>query len=237
MNRQAALRLHSQQFRLLRRDRVAGADRCRPRSPRHRCRSRRGRAGAAAPAGWRGRAAAGIRIDIDGGAADDAFHDLQPGVADRQRLVERDRIRARPASPRHRGWRGSEGDGPAAPTMFSMARRLARLMIETTLRATSEKLWPRLERIFGGPLIWPAKVAGEEFLDAARPSAFRDRPGLRSGRRRIVRTWLASSKWVRSAGQPFVPHQHQEMRLRQPFRRGRVEPATARSRWRSGGRQ
>ena len=25
------------------------------------------------------------------------------------------------------------------------------------------------------------------------------------------------------AGQPFVPHQHQEMRFRQPFRLGRVE--------------
>ena len=38
-------------------------------------------------------------------------------------------------------------------------------MIETTLRATSEKLWPGLVRIFGGPLISPAKRPGEELLD------------------------------------------------------------------------
>ena len=38
----------------------------------------------------------------------------------------------------------------------ALQRRLARLMIETTLRARSEKLWPGLVSTFGGPLVWPA---------------------------------------------------------------------------------
>src|SRR5947208_2392259 len=42
----------------------------------------------------------------------------------------------------------------------------------------------------------------------------------------IASVW--STRWNSwQAGQPFVPHQHQEVRFRQPFRLGRVEAGRA----------
>src|SRR5438105_3444074 len=83
----ASPRVRSQQFRLLRRDRIAGANRA--------ARDHLGidpAIAVAKPALQRLRdgevALRRIRIDIDGGAADDALHDLQPDIADRQRVVD-----------------------------------------------------------------------------------------------------------------------------------------------------
>src|SRR5206468_3798117 len=76
-----------QQFRLLRRDRIAGANRA--------ARDHLGidpAIAVAQPALQRLRdgevALRRIRIDIDGGAADDALHDPQPDIADCQRVVD-----------------------------------------------------------------------------------------------------------------------------------------------------
>ena len=108
--------------------------------------------------------------------------------------------------------------------MFSMARTLARLMIETTLRATSEKLWPGLVSTFGGPLIWPANRTEKNCSIAARPcggfevALGRDRAVVADGQHvaGIVEMGLQRR-------QPFVPLQHQEMRLCQPFGFRRIE--------------
>src|SRR5947209_18514674 len=76
-----------QQLRLFRRDRIAGADGA--------ARDHLGidpAVGMAEPALQRLRdgevALRRIRIDIDGGAADDALHDLQPDIANGERSVE-----------------------------------------------------------------------------------------------------------------------------------------------------
>jgi hypothetical protein len=79
-----------------------------------------------------------------------------------------------------------------------MARTLARLMIETTLRATSEKLWPGLSSTFGGPLIRPANVVAKKFSIAARPSGVARLPWATTRPLWLIEsTLLESSKWLR----------------------------------------
>ena len=58
------------------------------------------------------------------------------------------------------------------PTIVSIAATLARLMIETTFRATSEKLWPLPTRTFGrSAQFLGMKLAAKNRSTAARPSA------------------------------------------------------------------
>ena len=65
--------------------------------------------------------------------------------------------------------RGTRGIASSAATE-------ARLMIETTFRATSEKLWPGACSTFGGPRKSSAQNCGKNCSMAARPSAVRRSP-------------------------------------------------------------
>ena len=67
------------------------------------------------------------------------------------------------------------------------------------------------------------KVGAKKFSIAARPSAVSRSPWAA-----ILPLWDSQDvarivEMGAQAGQPFVPHQHQEVRLWQPFRLGRVE--------------
>ena len=122
--------------------------------------------------------------------------------------------------------------------MFSMARRLARLMIETTLRATSEKLWPRLGEDFWRSLDLAGMLAGENTA-RWRPGLrrFRDRPGPRSRRsRRMVRTWLVVVE-MRAAAPPAIRPAAASGNAASASIWARPDRSrSGRSRWRSGGR-
>ncbi len=71
-------------------------------------------------------------------------------------------------------------------------------MIETTLLATSEKLWPSACRIFGGPRNSSDAIGGEEGFD--RGAAFGGAQVgavISRGPSMIVSTWLTWSNAVR----------------------------------------
>jgi hypothetical protein len=73
-------------------------------------------------------------------------------------------------------------------------------MIETTLLATSEKLWPLACRIFGAPCSSSAKEVAKKFSIPARPLSVRRSPRAASLSPSWMRnTWLAWSNAVRSA--------------------------------------
>ena len=72
-------------------------------------------------------------------------------------------------------------------------------MIETTLRATSEKLWPGACKTCGGPRNSPVQNCAKKRSIAARPSAVRRSPRAASRfSYRMLSVWLASSKSVRN---------------------------------------
>ena len=89
-------------------------------------------------------------------------------------------------------------------------------MSETTLRATSEKLWPLACRIFGAPRSSSAKERGEEVFNSH--AAF---IGAQIATRGFALTVLDAQHVARlvkrraQRGEPLVLHQHQEMLLRQ----------------------
>ena len=73
-------------------------------------------------------------------------------------------------------------------------------MIETTFRATSEKLWPSARSTFGGPRSSSAQNSAKNRSIAARPSGVRRSPRAASRfSERMVSVWLVSSKAVRSS--------------------------------------
>ncbi len=109
-------------------------------------------------------ACGGVGIDVDRSAAVDALHHLEPDVADRERPIEQvELMPGRPALDIEVA-RGSAADEPAGPTMFSMARTLARLMIETTSSGDVRKAVAVARSTFGGPLI-AAKGGREKVFD------------------------------------------------------------------------
>ena len=100
--------------------------------------------------------------------------------------------------------------------------------METTFLATSEKLWPLPERTFGGPLIAPAIAGREEPLDGG--AAFGGFEIALRGDRAVLADGQDIARIVEMGvqrRQPFVPHQHQEIGLRHPFRVGGIEAAGA----------
>ncbi len=157
-----------------------------------------------------------VRIDIGRGASHDALHHLEPGCRRWRASGRSDRIRARPASPTHAGCRESAADAPAAPTAFSSSATLARLMIETTLRGTSEKLWPSREQHLGRSAQFIGKIFREKRFDRRAP--------FRSSAGRLARPLFVLADRQRMAGvvvvaaqrrQALVAHQHQEAGLRE----------------------
>ena len=124
--------------------------------------------------------------------------------------------------PRKRsGWTG-------APTASSSAATDARLMIEITFRATSEKLWPSARSTLGGPRNSSAQYSAKNRSMAARPSggaqvAARGLAVLGADRQRVA-CLVESRSQLREAG---VPHQHQELLLGQIGGVGRVEAGGA----------
>ena len=169
----------------------------------------------------------GIRIDIDGGAADDAFHHLQSDIADRQRLVDEvEFVPGRPAL-----------DIEVGAEAKRMDRRAHHVLdgadageiddgddLAGDIRKTVAGAFQHLRR----SLDLVGKSRGEEVLDR-RPAlgrfevALGHDPAVVADREDVARIVEMGAQ----AGQPFVPHQHQEMRLRQPFRLGRVEAGGA----------
>jgi hypothetical protein len=111
--------------------------------------------------------------------------------------------------------------------MFSMARTLARLMMETTLRARSEKLARAFQHL--RRTLDPAgKGRGEEVLDC--PPALGGAQVALGHDMAVVVNGEDVGRIIElgpQAGQPSIPHQHQEVRFRQPFRLGRVETGGA----------
>src|SRR5262245_50571737 len=109
--------------------------------------------------------------------------------------------------------------------MFSMAATEARLMIETTLRATSEKLAPSRKNL-RRPAQLPRAEGGEEVLDGGAACQRREvaLDGLHAGRadRQHLRRIVEMGSEPR---QPLVAHQHEEPHLRQVARLCRIEPA------------
>ena len=112
-------------------------------------------------------------------------------------------------------------------------------MIETTF-FVHRKLWPRLETTFGGLFNLLVKFRGEKPFD--RGAALRR---LQVSARHLLAMLANGQKELRlvlqmrpETGEPLVPHQHQEDRLRHPGRRGRGSSCRHRcSRWRSGDRR
>ena len=60
-------------------------------------------------------------------------------------------------------------------------------MIETTLLATSEKLWPSARRIFGAPCSSSAKEVAKKFSIPARPLSVRRSPRAASLSQHVAR--------------------------------------------------
>ena len=170
----------------------------------------------------------GVGIDVDGRAAGDPLHHFQPRGADGEGLVEQvEFVPGRPAA-RHRGWRGTASGCTGWPTMFSIARRLPRLMIETTLRATSEKLWPSAGQHLRRTLDRSGVAVGEKPLDGG--AALGGFEIALSGDRAVPADGQDVARIVEMGvqrRQPFVPHQHQEMGLQHPLRIGGIEAAGA----------
>ena len=172
------------------------------------------------------------------GAAHDPLDDLEPCARRSRSPARPDRTRARPASPRHRRCRESAADGPATPTAASSAATEARLMIETTFAATSEKLWPSALQHLRRAAQLRRHEAAEEGLD--REPAFLGVRGRRAPARGPRRGWSGVRSRRRSGCQASasrsLQHQHQEPGLREIAGRGRVEAARGRSRSRRCGR-
>ena len=148
------------------------------------------------------------------------------------------RTRARPASRRRRDWRESAADGPARRPSVSIAATEARLMIETTLAATSEKLWPSACSTFGGPRSSAGMKRRKNASIASRPSSVREvaARGLAAVVADDERVASRRRSGCRSCGQPLVAHQHQEAGLGQIARALPGRSRRARSRWRIAGR-
>ena len=132
-------------------------------------------------------------------------------------------VPGRPAR-RHRDWRGSAADGPARRPRSRSPPREARLMIETTLAATSEKLWPSACEHLGRAAQLRRHEAAEERLDRepallGRQVAARKLAALAADGQDVARVVIAGVE----RRQPLVAHQHQELGLRQIARapRGR----------------
>src|SRR5262249_7838859 len=96
----------------------------------------------------------------------------------------------------------------------------ARLMMETTLRATSEKLWPEAWSTLGGPRNSSAQKAAKNCSIAARPSGVPRSPRAAARRRRgsggRVRERMGC--WIEGGaqrGEALVAHQHEEAALGQ----------------------
>ena len=149
-------------------------------------------------------------------------------VADRERLADQiELVPGRPAR-RRRDWRESAADARRRRRPWSRWRAtLPRLMIETTLRATSEKLWSRPDSTFGGPFRsgensprrisrWRRALRRFEVAAATTSPSLADGQDVGGVVERLSR-----------AGQPLVAHQHQELDFRLPRGRGRVEAARA----------
>ena len=101
-------------------------------------------------------------------------------------------------------------------------------MIDTTLLATSEKLWPSACRIFGGPRSSSAQICGEEVFDRGAAVGGAQVAADRSARQCvIVSMWLVWSKRGAQAREPLILHQHQEVRLRQIGGRRGIEAGRA----------
>ena len=186
----------------------------------------------------------GVGIDVDGGAALDPLDDLQADVADRKRPVEQvEFVPGRPARDVHVGAK-AQADGHAQSTRFSIGRqRCARLMIETTLRATSEKLWPSLREDSWRSLEVVGKIRREELLDGGAPLApSRDRRAV-SGHRppslRMVRLWRAL-RAVLEMGLLIAARRSLRISIRKwalGSQAGALDRSrSGRFRWRSGGR-
>src|ERR1700731_3464067 len=92
----------------------------------------------------------------------------------------------------------------------------ARLMMDTTLRATSEKLWPGAWSTLGGPRSSSAQKAAKNSSIAARPSGVRRSP-------RAVSRPSALIEGGAQRGEPPIAHQHEEPALGQIGRLRRVE--------------
>ncbi|GAA0003235.1 hypothetical protein BRDID11002_32360 [Bradyrhizobium diazoefficiens] len=112
--------------------------------------------------------------------------------------------------------------------MVSIARTLSRLMMETTLRATSEKLWSRPGQDFRWALQLRLEVLGEIALDGGAPggglqiAAGDDLAVLADGQAvgRVLEPAVERS-------QPLIARQHQKLDFRLPGRRLGIEPARA----------
>ena len=176
---------------------------------------------------------AGVGIDVGRRAALDAFDYLQPRGRCRSRVRGRaDRTRARPASRRHRYCRESAADGPAQPAAFSTAATEARLMMDTTFLATSEKLWlARTE--FGRTAPWAARAIHSRNSRRRTPrsrrglaacASRRGRPrGLRLDDERVGRLVIVGAQ----RRQPLIAHQHQETNFGEVGGGGGIEAAGA----------
>jgi hypothetical protein len=113
----------------------------------------------------------------------------------------------------------------------------ARLMMDTTLRATSEKLWPAAWSTFGGPRSSSAQNAAKNRSTAARPSGVRRSPRTASRPSAVIASvWVFLIEGDAQRRQAPVTHQHEKSALGQigGMRRGRSR--TGRSRWRRAGR-
>ena len=133
--------------------------------------------------------------------------------------------------------RGSAAGAPAAPTMVSIAATDARLMIETTLAATSEKLWPSALQHLRRARAARRHEAAEERLD--REPAFLGGEIAARGLAALAADRQACRSRRRSGcerREPLVAHQHQELGLRQIVRARPDRSRRGRSRSRTGGR-
>ena len=158
------------------------------------------------------------RIDVGRRAAHDPLGDLQPRGADRELAVQPDRTRSRPASRRHRGWRGSAAGAPARPPAFRARRD--RRQIDDRHEALAER------RRNGSPSALPAPWAGraarcgmkrrKNASTASRPSLVERSPRAQLHGRPAGSTGRAGRIVVTGAQrrQPLVAHQHQETGLR-----------------------
>ena len=109
-----------------------------------------------------------IRIDIDGGAADDAFHHLQPDIADRKRLVEEvEFVPGRPALDIEVGAEAKRMDRRAHHVLDGADA--GEIDDGDDLAGDIRKTVAGLVRTFGGPLIRSGKVEVKKFSMAARP--------------------------------------------------------------------
>ena len=135
-----------------------------------------------------------VGIDLGCRATLDAFDRFEPGFADRELAADEvELVPGRPAGDME-DCRESASGLIGCSAALSTAATEARLMMETTFFATSEKLWPSPNRTLGGPRNSLGHEAAEEGLDR-QPPFFGAQVAARgfAAFPWIVSVWLASS--------------------------------------------